>query len=437
MDSATASAPARRSRRSLGQRFALAFALLCSIVALVQGVFAYYAVEGAEDSMSDALVQREMQLFRERFEAGDAQAAPSSTRLHGYVVRTVEDAARIPAFARGLSGGPHELYAEGRTYHVVSAPSGDASLVLIFDTTVYEEHVLAFRRVMIASVVVASALALLIGALLSRRLVRPLTQVTATLQKLAPGATRQRGGDEAARLLEAFERYQRQVERLVAQEKAFTANVSHELRTPLTALRTSAELMQMDERLPPTVHARVDDMVRVVDGMSETINASLQLARDHPATVEPLALREVVEDVLLPLRAALLREAVEVVVDVPATLIVHADRQALQMVLRNLLSNAITHTDAGEVRVRAGPGWIEVKDTGHGIAQQHLPYVFDRHFSAARVDEGRASAGPTGYGIGLAIVRQLCDRLGWSISLSSETCEGPLRGTTARLELAR
>lgn len=436
MDSGTAFAPMRRTSRSLGQRFALTFALLCSLVALVQGVLAYYAVEGAEDSMSDALVQREMQLFLERFEAGDAQAAPSSTRLHGYVVRTPADAARVPAFAQGVSGGPHEIYADGRTYHVVTARSGDASLVLVFDTTVYEEHVLGFRRFVIVSVAIASALALLLGMLLSRRLVRPLVQVTTALQKLAPGETRQREGDEATRLLEAFERYQRQVERLVAQEKAFTANASHEMRTPLTALRTSCELLQLDARIPPAARARVDDMVRVVDGMAETVTASLQLARDHPAVTESLVLREVVEDVLLPLRAALARNGVDVVVDVPPALVVRADRQALQMVLRNLLRNAMTHTESGEVRVRAGTDWIEVKDTGHGIAPEHLPHVFDRHFSAMRVDQGAGGAGPGGYGIGLAIVRQLCDRLGWSISLTSETRDGPLRGTTARLELA-
>lgn len=434
MASATASAPQTRSRRSLAQRIALTFALVCALVALVQGVLAYYAVEGAEDAMSDTLVQREMQLFAERFRAGDAQAAPSSTRLHGYVVRSAADAAALPSFARGVDGGPHELYVDGRTYHVLATQEGDARLVLVFDTTVYEEHVLGFKRFVVASIAGAAAAALLLGFLLSRHLVRPLTQLTAALQNLAPGESRHQGGDEASRLLEAFDRYERQVERFIAQEKAFNANASHELRTPLTALRTSCELLQMDAAVPERARARLEEMMRIVDGMAETVNASLAFARDRPVTLERIDVRGLVEDVLLPLRAALPRAGVEVVVDVAPGHAVEGDRQALQIVLQNLLRNAMTYTDAGEVRVSAAGDWIEVRDTGCGIPASHLPHVFDRYFTARRTDRG--AAGPGGYGIGLAIVRELCDRLGWSITLRSETGDGPQRGTVARLELS-
>lgn len=434
MDSATAFARPTRPRRSLGQRVALTFALLCSLVALAQGVAAYYAVEGAEDSMSSALVESEMQLFAERFRAGDPQAAPSSSRLRGYAVAWPAEAGRVPPFARGLTGGPHELYVDGHTYHVLAGDEGAHRLFLILDTTVYEAHVLAFRQFVVLSVAACSAIALALGWLLARRLVRPLAMVTDALQKLAPGPGGRPDGDEAARLLDAFNRYQREVEQLVAKEKEFTSNASHELRTPLTALRTSCELLQMEPGLPPAAGTRVEEMVRVIDGMTAAVAASLKLARDRPAAIELLDVRELVEDVLLPLRAALGREAVEVTVDVPPGLTLRADRQALQMVLQNLLRNAMGYTAAGEVRVSAGPGWIEIRDTGPGIDPEHLPMVFERHFSGSRADAG--SADGASCGIGLAIVRQLCDRHGWTITLASETRAGPERGTTARLALA-
>jgi|APFre7841882724_1041349.scaffolds.fasta_scaffold02732_4 signal transduction histidine kinase len=434
MDSATAFVRPTRRRRSLGQRVALTFALLCSLVALVQGVVAYYAVEGAEDAMSDALVQSEMQLFAERFRAGDAQAAPSSSRLRGYAVAWPAESARVPAFARDLLGGPHELYVDGRTYHVMARDEGGSRLVLILDTTVYEDHVHAFRSFVIASILACSAAALLFGWLLSRHLLRPLAMVTDALQKLAPGSGARHDGDESTRLLDAFDRYQRQVEQLIAKEKQFTSNASHELRTPLTALRTSCELLQLNPALDHAARGRVDEMVRVIDGMTATVSASLKLARDRPAAIELMDVREMLEDVLLPLRAALGRDGVAVVVDVPAGLTLRTDRQALQMVLQNLLRNAMTYTEAGAVRVTAGRDWIEIRDTGRGIASEHLPQVFERHFSAARTDLGGAGAKES-YGIGLAIVRQLCDRHGWTVSLRSETREGPDRGTTARLEL--
>ena len=433
MASATASAPPARSRRGLAQRVALTFALLCSLVALVQGVAAYYTVEMAEDGMSDVLAAREMALFVERFRAGDPQAAPSSSRLRGYIVRSSGEAEALPAFARGIEGGPHERYWEGRTYHVVAANEGDARLLLVLDTTIYEDRVRAFKSFVIGSVIVCSALALLLGRLLARHLVRPIAQVADSLQKLAPGESGQPRGDEAARLLDAFDRYQRQVERLLAQEREITSNASHELRTPLTALRTTCELLQMDAGVNEASRARLDEMMRIVDGMTGTVAASLRLARDQPAKIETLNLRETVDDVLLPLRAADGREGVAIAVDVPAGLAVRADRHALQMVLQNLLRNALTHTSAGEVRVAAGPGWIEVRDTGTGISAEHLPQVFDRHFSTARSDIAGAHGGER-YGIGLSIVRQLCDRHGWMVSLKSSAGAGPGHGTTARVE---
>ena len=436
MATATASAPGAKGRFNLAQRVALTFALLCSLVALVQGVAAYYSVEQAEDSLSDLLVSREMDLFRERVRAGDARPAPSSTRLRGWVVRTDADLAAVPPYARGLDGGPHEVYADGRTFHIISTAEGDARLVLLFDTTAYEDRVRAFKRFAGWSVAACSLVALLLGWLLARRLVRPITQVADSLQKLAPGESGRPQGDEAARLLDAFDRYQRQVERLIAQERQITSNASHELRTPLTALRTSCELLQMDAGMSDPARARLEDMMRIVDGMTGTVAASLQFARDQPAKVEVLDVRGVVEDVLLPLRAAEVRAGVVIAVDVPAGLTASGDRHALQMVLRNLLRNAFAHTVAGEVRVAAGPGWIEVRDTGSGIEPEHLPYVFERHFTAGRVDVADGSDEPERYGIGLAIVQQYCDRHGWTVSLrSTPASQGAGHGTVARLEL--
>jgi signal transduction histidine kinase len=433
MATATGSAPSARSRRSLAQRVALTFALLCSLVALVQGVAAYYTVEMAEDGLSDLLVAREMDLFRERFRAGDSHPAPSSSRLRGYVVRTAAEHDAVPEFARGFEDGPHEIYSDGRTFHVITGREADARLVLIFDTTVYEDRVQAFKSFVLVSILACSVVALLLGWLLARRLVRPITQVADSLQKLAPGESGRPQGDEAARLLDAFDRYQRQVERLIAQERQITSNASHELRTPLTALRTSCELLQMDPGMNVAARARLDGMIRIVDGMTGTVAASLQFARDHPARIEVLDVRRVVEDVLLPLREAETREGVAIVVDVPADLKLRADRHALQMVLRNLLRNALAHTASGEVRVLAGADWIEVRDTGSGIAPEHLPYVFDRHFSAGRTDT--ADGNDERYGIGLAIVRQFCDRHGWIVSLRSvPATEGRGHGTIARLE---
>jgi signal transduction histidine kinase len=121
-----------------------------------------------------------------------------------------------------------------------------------------------------------------------------------------------------------------------------------------------------------------------------------------------------------------------VIVDVPSGLDV-ADRDRLEQVVRNLLTNARQHTPAdGRINVRAsrreGQVTIEVADTGAGIAAEHLPHVFDRFY---RADPSR-SRRTGGAGLGLTIVRQLVLAQGGTVSSASD---GPGRGAMFRITL--
>jgi signal transduction histidine kinase len=122
-----------------------------------------------------------------------------------------------------------------------------------------------------------------------------------------------------------------------------------------------------------------------------------------------------------------------VVVDLPAGLpAVQADPERVGQVLRNLVRNARQHTPPeGTVTIaaRALPGWVEisVRDTGSGIAAEHLPYVFERFY---RADPARARS-TGGAGLGLAIVKQLVEAHGGRVEVDSV----PGAGTTFRFTL--
>jgi signal transduction histidine kinase len=118
---------------------------------------------------------------------------------------------------------------------------------------------------------------------------------------------------------------------------------------------------------------------------------------------------------------------------VPSGLDVQADRDRLEQVVRNLLTNARQHTSAdGRINIRAsrveGHVKIEVADTGAGIAAEHLAHVFDRFY---RADPSR-SRRTGGAGLGLTIVRQLVVAQGGTVSGASD---GPGRGATFRITL--
>jgi signal transduction histidine kinase len=100
------------------------------------------------------------------------------------------------------------------------------------------------------------------------------------------------------------------------------------------------------------------------------------------------------------------------VLAVPAEVRLPLNLPALGIVLSNLIDNALRHTDGGEIRFRYQDGTLCIEDTGCGIAPEVMPHVFERFY---RAPGGR----PDGLGIGLAIVKKICERHGWRIAVES------------------
>ena len=115
--------------------------------------------------------------------------------------------------------------------------------------------------------------------------------------------------------------------------------------------------------------------------------------------------------------------------DIAVRFLRHADRelntvpQALAIVIGNLIRNAFLYTEAGEVVVTLQSNRLLVEDTGTGIHKADLPHLFKRHI------RGRGQSQP-GQGIGLALVKQLCDRFGWRITVQNSASGGVIASLT-------
>ncbi len=226
----------------------------------------------------------------------------------------------------------------------------------------------------------------------------------------------------------------------VARQQAFIADASHELRTPITLVRADAEvLLRGGDRLDPDDRALLQDIVTEAEHMGTLTTNLLTLARLDAGRLqvekEIVDLREVAGAVVRrtgPLAAEAgiaLRTADDE--DTGRTLVV-GDRFLLEQAALILLDNAIKYNRPGggvTVTSHATPSQavLEVRDTGVGIAAEHLPHLTERFY---RVDKARSrEAG--GAGLGLSIAQGIADRLGGSLTLSSD----PSRGTTATLTL--
>lgn len=220
------------------------------------------------------------------------------------------------------------------------------------------------------------------------------------------------------------------VRRLEAVRRDFVANVSHELRTPLTVISGFAETVAEDgslgketQRFVQAIRANAERMQRIVDDLLDLSRIETGHWAPAPKIVEvAAAAREAIGGV----RDTAIRKGIVLDVDADAAPSIYADPTALRQVLANLVSNAVRHTDKGAVTVfsRPVPGGVAlgVRDTGIGIAAEHLPRIFERFY---RVDPGRSRA-EGGTGLGLAIVKHLVEAHGGSVMAESR----PGGGTT-------
>ena len=258
----------------------------------------------------------------------------------------------------------------------------------------------------------------------------------------------ERGGDEVAALAVAFNRMAadlggraRQAATSDRLRRQLLADVSHELMTPLTSMRGYLETLAMKEvpldeqtrarylAIVDQESVRLEQIVRDLLDLAKLEAAGLRQARD------PVPVGALFDRVRDRHGRGASEKGVALSVSDPEAIVVSGDALRLEQALQNLAANALRHTGSGgavELTARAaGDGEVElvVRDTGSGIAAEHLPSIFERFYKADGAREGRSS----GSGLGLSIVKAIVDNHGGRIDVSSE----PGRGTAFTIRLPR
>jgi two-component system phosphate regulon sensor histidine kinase PhoR len=222
-------------------------------------------------------------------------------------------------------------------------------------------------------------------------------------------------------------------------KRDFVQNVSHELRTPLTAIKGFAETMEatIDEGNRPYLETIIRNTDRLVSLVQDLLTLSELEERGTELQLQDVDLREVAGQMLklfeprTSAKGIALRLSVSPVLTPPSSLLLRADRFKLEQVFINLLDNAVKYTDKGEVELSLSreddKAVIKVRDTGPGIAPEHLPRLFERFYV---VDKGR-SRQLGGTGLGLSIVKHIVLLHGGKVSISST----PGAGTTVTVTL--
>ena len=413
----------RGARLGLRLRVALAFAISCVLVVGALGITLFTASEEMEEALVDQIIDEEMNHVIARYREDPEFVPQATSNLEAFIVRTPADLAGLPAYLRGLGAGRHEVFRGPDEFHVAMRIVGDMRFYVGYDVGLHERRVREFKILILLSLMVVGVVALALGYLLSGLLVKQVTDLAARVNSLAPETTQdalvQPGQDaEVAQLARALDDYRARIARMIQREQEFTANASHELRTPLTAIKTGCELLALEPDLSDKAQSRVAAIGRAAERMTEQLQALLFLAREQGVGgSEPVALVESVHDAAEPYRGEIARKGLHFEVDIGGDAVLDLNRQALHLVLANLIKNAVRYTDQGSIRVSYATRRLTVADSGTGIAADHLPHVFKRFY--------RGDPGQDGIGLGLAIVKRICDHFNWKIEVKS----GPEHGS--------
>jgi signal transduction histidine kinase len=334
-----------------------------------------------------------------------------------------EDTSGIPAYFGGLGPGLHEVY-QDREYHILIKDLDDVRLFLAYDAEHFQRHDDAVLWSLIASVLASLLASFMVGRWIAGRMLVSLRRLTQQVGSGPPtGWTDEYADDnDLGPLAVAFEGYRRRVNAFVEREKEHTAQISHELRTPLAVVNGTVELLLADPQLSPKLRERILRMGEAGKHMAEVVSGLLLLAREPTAADRPAPLCSVEQ----ALRAAveshrylLQGKTVEVNLRVNATPQLAAEPALLTIVLGNLIHNAYSYTTSGAVNVQLDADSISIEDTGLGITSAGLPHVFEPHFRG-----GNTGSVPGGAGMGLHLVKRICDRYNWRIHLRSSRGKG-------------
>ena len=302
-------------------------------------------------------------------------------------------------------------------------------------------------RALAVGLALATLLAAAVLLIAWQKLTRPLRSLTSELKAFRGNADAEDehgAGDEIGVLRNAVhamqQRIAQQFERLEdgdRQRRELVSNISHDLRTPLSSIQGYVETVLLrGEQLDAVTRAtHLRTALRHVDLLGKRIADLFELSKLDAGRVEPkhevFCLAELLQDVVQNYQLAGQRRGVRLSLAAGShtKARVRADIALIERVLQNLIDNALRYTAQGgdvtlAIEAQGAFMQISVSDTGHGIANEHLPHIFERYWRVTEAQEADEADAGISSGLGLAIVKRILDLHGSAVRVHSEFKRG-------------
>lgn len=399
---------------------------LAITIATIAGVFLTAKV--VERILLKEALHGEAQYFWDHYTQNADFPLPDTANLTTYMADS-DQLETLPAPIRQMSSDYERVdFANGRRPLVLVSENNGKHLYLVFEAVEVSRLALYFGIAPLTIVLLVIYTLMGFGFIMSGRAISPLVQLASILEsadikqlsntRAALADLNADKDSETQSLITAFDTFSNRLESFIERERLFTRNASHELRTPLAVIKGNISLLEESGIVNQDLQS-LNTIKRTLGDMETLLDTLLWLARDaaQPAQIEEIMVNDYLVQLLEEYQSLLKDSEVNLSLQAQGVLSLKAPRNAVQIILRNLVQNAVHYTQKGEITVLLDERSVTVKDTGVGIPSEKLETIFQPFY---RLEESSIK----GYGLGLSIVKQVCDRMGWQVKVASEHGKG-------------
>ncbi|MDN3651910.1 HAMP domain-containing sensor histidine kinase [Thalassotalea ponticola] len=371
-------------------------------------LFSYHV----EDSLFYKLLNNEMSQVQQQLNKG-LSPSPSLSFVKYY-----QSTEQLPISVQTLlNEEPERIEFPGQNqkhYHLKKLPEGFL-LAEVSDYLVVRSIKGSMAKTQLVFLLVIGVIVALMSWSLAKRIVKPMDKLVSILskvqeQELPKGFSKDFANDEIGFFAKKLDQAMVRISQFIERERHFTRDVSHELRTPIAINQGALTLLKATE-LTKEQSILAKRLTDAQIQMQQCIDGLLALAREESFQYDDIAILPIIEQCILEHHKAIEGKDIELDLDIEPNENVFGSKLAMQIVIGNLISNAFQHTEQGVIRIQYQSGKLTIKDSGEGIAPELLSNVYQ---------SGSKGESSTGFGIGLSLVKRLCEKTNMKVDISSD-----------------
>ena len=333
----------------------------------------------------------------------------------------------IPDVFKGYKVGIHdEIQYNKRLYVIRVIQEYPHRKILSLDITELEQQEFITALITLLLTIILISLMTWLGYRQLGKLLDPLLILAHDLSKMAPlkdhfdHETKHMQYYESYILTHAIQTYIEKSNKFLESEKVFFSTTSHELRTPISVLYGAVEVLQNHPDIKPTLQPHLQRIADVIEDMEELVACLLFLARDQDRLhtySEQINLAHLLPTIVenhLPLCTG---KKLEIINLIQQPFLIKAPPQLINIVISNLLRNAIENSDSGTIKIYQQEDKLMIEDPGHGMSMEELSALYTQNAKIGMLKTG---------GIGIPLILKICEHLAWKLQFTSKKQQGTI-----------